>query len=151
MKVLFVDIDGVLVTLASFKSYRKSGSNAQADPACVEQLNLIVGKTGASIVLSSTWRMFGRPYMDQKFTEWGVAATIMDFTPIIQTQDGDLTLSCSRGREIQTWLNNHPDVQSFAIVDDDDDMEHLTLRLVRTEFVTGLTVERADTIIRMLQ
>lgn len=150
MKVIFLDIDGVLVTMESFTRYRRSGSNAQAHPDCVEQLNRILAHTGAAIVLSSTWRMFGRPYMDRKFTEWKIQKPVTDFTPILQTKEGEIVVSQPRGHEIQSWLDGHPEVRQFVILDDESDMAHLLPALVKTDFNDGLTVDLADLVIKRL-
>lgn len=53
-----------------------------------------------------------------------------------------------RGHEIQEWLDDHPFVQRFVIVDDDGDMAHLMSKLVQTDFTDGLTKEKAGEIIR---
>jgi hypothetical protein len=55
-----------------------------------------------------------------------------------------------RGREIQAYLNNAAGVESFVIIDDDDDMEHLKPHLILTPFEIGLTEADADRAIAML-
>lgn len=154
MKVIFLDIDGVLITLRSFEQFKIPTKFAQADPACVIQLNRILIETQARIVLSSTWRIGLKserlPEMNRQFIEWGVCSEIMDFTPVLEGHSGDVVLSVTRGREIETWLNNHPVVKEFAIIDDDDDMDHLKSKLVQTDFRFGLTGINADQVIRML-
>lgn len=150
ISVIFLDIDGVLVTLESFQKYKRSGMNAQASPPCVEQLNRIVAETGARIVLSSTWRIFGRAFMEQNFIEWGVSQEIYDFTPELSCNDSFIEIRQSRGTEIQAWLTAHPEVKQFVIIDDDDDMEHLKPNLVKTGFNEGLTPERANAVIHGL-
>ena len=61
-----------------------------------------------------------------------------------------LTNGMSRGREIQLWLQQHPEVDSFVILDDDADMDNLIDRLVQTEIETGLTEQDADRAIELL-
>ena len=47
--------------------------------------------------------------------------------------------------EIAAWLNEHPDVRSWAIVDDDPGMLPSQLeRFVQTDFETGLTDAAAE-------
>lgn len=66
---------------------------------------------------------------------------LYDFTPVINNH---------RGEEIQVWLDTHPDVKSFAILDDRDDMGPNMKRLVRTLFNYGLTEENKQEVIEML-
>ena len=54
MKVIFLDIDGVLTTC----SYHNPDTN-HIDPQRVCILSQIVNRTGAKIVLISTWKMGG--------------------------------------------------------------------------------------------
>ena len=136
-KVLFVDIDGVLVN-------GKRGFHT-ADPLCVYQLNRVTGATGARIVLSSAWRTaYDEKYMADKFKEWGVREPIIGFTP-------DFSKLEHRGHEIQEWLDTHKDVTQFAIVDDNDWMHHLSPYLVLTDFDHGLTPRKADELIQLLK
>ena len=59
-KVIFLDIDGVINSEINqdynFKKGRWSTRNIVMDPEAMLCLKEIVGKTGAEIVLSSTWR-----------------------------------------------------------------------------------------------
>ena len=63
MKVIFLDIDGVLNTSEIFieqsKNYKQKGIyNVEIDEFRVEYLKQIIEKTNAKIVLSSSWRYF---------------------------------------------------------------------------------------------
>ena len=50
MKIIFLDIDGVL------NNYNTLGEGANWEPDLVKILNRIIKETKAKIVLSSTWR-----------------------------------------------------------------------------------------------
>ena len=64
MSFIYLDIDGVLATNATYRAAYKRGGNPRStkflvsllDPKKVELLNQIVAETGAKIILSSTWR-----------------------------------------------------------------------------------------------
>jgi Swiss Army Knife RNA repair-like protein len=65
-----------------------------------------------------------------------------DVTPILHD------LGLSRGHEIQAWLNEHPEVERYAILDDDNDMlEHQMVNFFQTSCRTGITPEIADRIV----
>jgi len=56
-----------------------------------------------------------------------------------------------RGDEIEAWLNEHPEVKKFVILDDDNDMRNLMDHLIQTDFYKkGLTSELADKAIEIL-
>lgn len=150
MKVLFLDIDGVLVNRESLM--KASGIHAKAHPACVAALNEIVSKTGANVVVSSTWRHFGLLKMKDFLSDWGVKAKVLDCTPDLTRKRGAIYSNVCRGDEIQAWLDGYDryPVESFVILDDDSDMNHLLPRLVKTEFERGLTMEDAARAIEML-
>jgi hypothetical protein len=120
----------------------------------VEQLNRITEATGAVIVVSSTWRADGITKTRERLSEWGVKADCIALTPYCNERDPATGLfkGVPRGREIQKWLDDYDrhEVESFVILDDDSDMEHLLPRLVHTPFEEGLTEAHADRAIAML-
>lgn len=148
MRIIFLDIDGVLNNLESLrfprtnvKSSRHSYSTAH--PNCVSALNRIAEKTNARIVISSTWRGIGLEILFELFHKWGITAPTVGRTPLWDR-------SCERGDEIASWLSKNPQVESFVILDDGDDMSMLTHRLVQTNHELGLTMQDADRAIAIL-
>jgi len=140
--VIFLDFDGVVLCE---RAYRRGRVNGQLvpEPSCVAALNRITRESGAQIVVSSTWRMFGEAKVRALLAEWGVEAEVIGITP-------DLSHRPPRGVEIQTWLARNPSPRSFVILDDDKDMGHLLPYLVRTSFSSGLTEADADRAIAIL-
>lgn len=139
MKLIFLDIDGVLINRAA--CMRGFGL---VDPDCVAQLNRVIAETGAYLVMSSTWRM-GKNIAEIKdqLLKWGVIGKLLDKTPYFMDKD--------RGDEIQAWLTNHADirgdimpVEKFVILDDDRDMCHLLPFLIKSTMEHGLTEELAN-------
>lgn len=129
MKVIFLDIDGVLISLESLLS-----ENVAASPECVENLNQLTAETGSVIVVSSSWKKLGKDKVTRFLREWGVSGDVIGVTP----SDDRL----QRGQEIQQWLdNNKPDVEAFAILDDCGDMAGLSDYLIQTDDEKGLTRE----------
>ncbi len=149
-KVLFLDFDGVLNSAAHFASLppERAASEVEYDDrsfdrACVERVNAVVQRTECSVVVSSSWRLaYDIGKLNTILRRHGFASRVLDITP-------DDPRGC-RGDEIQTWLNLHPDVKSFAILDDDADMGHLSHRLVRTTFATGLTDAHVEAAVWLL-
>lgn len=135
-KIIFLDIDGVLVT-------PESGMKRTADMNCVYHLNNLVGNTGAKVVVSSSWR--GRPDLQNKFIEWGCAFEVIGETPRIEHKTvGGVLQTVERGYEIQKWLDdNKKPLDRFVILDDDADMVHLKEYLIQTDYNVGLTEDKA--------
>ena len=172
MKVLFLDIDGVLVTPAHITEHLNPEDPhatyvgvdeweadreeaimpyARFDPRAVRLLNKITQKTGAKIVVSSTWRLRGQGEITRILREQEVWAPVIGVTPSLRSHQArwlrDLR---GRGNEIAAWLDEHPEVERFAILDDDQDMTFLCPHLFATGGDHGLTEEIADWVIDYL-
>lgn len=117
--VLFLDFDGVLNSEASFRwEIRKKTAqvNNTLSPIACSNLQYVLDKCPElKIVISSTWRLLHT--MDElkaKLAEYGVdSSRVIDQTPN--------TFSRHRGREIGMWLEDHPEVERFVVLDDDRD------------------------------
>ena len=142
-KYLFLDIDGVLNHDEWFESdvYKKNQNNwkvSMFDPKCIERVNTILEKTGAKLVVSSTWRnmtdleeifagvglpaKFDRtPYADQLYPKEDPNDKYLN--PIGSEWSGwdDLDIKYWRGSEIKWWLEHH-EPGNYVILDDDIDM-----------------------------
>ncbi|HKH00136.1 MAG TPA: HAD domain-containing protein [Bradyrhizobium sp.] len=123
MKVIFLDIDGVL-------NCRKT-PNPRKLPYIVDQKLLarfqeLVRRTGASVVLTSTWRYDPAGLFAAK--HHGVP--FIDVTPDLPKQP--------RSKEILEWVRGHPDVTRYAVLDDEDDQLD-ALPLFQPSPRTGLT------------
>lgn len=161
MKVIFLDIDGVLNAPARTGSCRLFFE-------CVEQLNAVVKATGAKIVLSSTWRIAvhggsmtlgGFEYM--LHTHGGIGLRIVGLTisddlcsncgqTIRAHECSACNLTITRGRQITAWLKSRSDVESYVAIDDEDDITSQGHPLVRTNGKLGLTAEDASRAIGIL-
>jgi Swiss Army Knife RNA repair-like protein len=125
MKVLFLDIDGVLNCSTT--------RNPRHFPYVVDQrllarLQKLLDRTGAKVVLSSTWRLDPVGLFAAK--HWGV--------PFIGTCP-DKPRS-PRRKEILSWLADHPKAARYAVIDDEDD-ELDELPLFQPSGKTGLTMD----------
>ena len=126
MKVLFLDIDGVVNNKRTEKKFRRLMA---IDPAMAALVQRIVQNTGCEIVLSSSWRLFqlGRDEVESKVCK------LADITPFLRART-------PRGYEIKAWLARHPEVEHYAILDDADSIlpEHRA-NFFQTTWETGLT------------
>ena len=111
MKVLFLDIDGVINSTRTCRAYKGFPQDlnekdlAMFDPVAIQLIRKLCEETNTSIVLSSTWRYYHTAHEIANAFD----LPVIDCTP---------QLDASRGVEIQTWLSEHPEVTKYAIVDD---------------------------------
>lgn len=148
MKVIFLDIDGVLNCERAYRlghcNYVKwewpdgtEDHHQSFAPWCKEYLNELIDLTGAKIVISSTWRSSGIDFMRKVWELEGMHGEIIGITPNFRSYK----INIPRGVEIQHYLeedlkfhhiNWDKDIQkeyieksgieNYIIIDDDSDM-----------------------------
>lgn len=123
MKVIFLDIDGVLNVIAREWDFYGPIFHKHF----VENLKTIIDKTGAKLVISSTWRASGIDFMKEMWEFRKLPGEIIDITPttieIDETNSHlmDINMfSVERGYEIKQWLKYNK-VDNYVIIDDDTD------------------------------
>jgi hypothetical protein len=142
IRVVFLDIDGVLNSHDSMKFFADQGVHPddRMDPKAIKLLNELTDKTDAKIVVSSTWRL---PFVDSGNLQGmadllkrnGITGQVIGMTPDLWAVKRDRV----RGDEIQWWMDNSGNqIDSFVILDDDSDMSHLRDKLVKTSMSNGL-------------
>jgi len=108
MKVVFLDIDGVLVT--------DTCHVWEFSREAIENLEVILESSGCQIVISSSWAHRGRDTVIEKFQKNG-----FDLEPHLHedwtSQDWSLA---DRRDEVCKWLSKHPEVTGYAVIDDMD-------------------------------
>lgn len=121
MKVIFLDIDGVLNHYYWYREHRYKSNVSYPlddfDPKSVSYLNNITDITGAKIIVSSSWR-FNNDIINI-LRKAGITGEIIGCTPDLYNIYGSLC----RGKEIDAILNKRPDIERYVILDDDTDME----------------------------
>lgn len=138
MKVLFLDIDGV----CNSGDWAMQGNSMWhgTDPNAVAMVKRIIKETKCDVVLSSTWRLYPE----------AVAVVKRDVCHIIDVtkdmQRGAKRGIVERGVEVQEWLDRHPEVEQYAILDDDADFLPGQW-LFKTTFQKGLTEEITQAVI----
>jgi alpha-amylase/alpha-mannosidase (GH57 family) len=146
MKIIFLDVDGVLNTP---KTIKKFGFDF-IDNILVALVARIVRETEAKIVLSSTWRVQEKDknIVIQALSQHGLE--LFDCTPVIERSGGWTEGGwVRRNEEIQAWLNNNQ-AQKFAILDDFDDA-CIEGSFFQTDENIGLTVPITEKIIEHLK
>lgn len=112
MKVIFLDIDGVLNVIPQ----GRDEYGAIFHEHFVENLRELIEKTGAKIVISSTWRLSGLSIMKEMWEKRDLPGEVIDITPSLMRERGS---TLCRGDEIQLWLDEHPEVTNYVYIDDD--------------------------------
>lgn len=132
MKVLFLDIDGVVNCEMTFQRHR---GIIGIDPYMAFLIGRMVDDLGLKVVLSSSWRHSKEGINEVKKQ----VCPILDITPVLDNPHGEHQI---RGEEIGVWLVRHPEVTKYAILDDDSDMlpEQLP-NFFQTSWKVGITKE----------
>lgn len=142
MKAIFLDIDGVMNSQDWYKRRTRHPvprtmdqyNEMEFDPECVKLLQKIIQETGATIILSSTWRLHED---NVKAVEKYCGIKVAYCTPRLPRPAGTSVEYCERGKEIQAWIDewskyvyqnpakghiaNEP-ITRYVIIDDDTDM-----------------------------
>lgn len=114
MKIIFLDIDGVLncSTTRPVFGLGYEGWAAQIDKDLVTRLNHICAATGAKCVLSSTWRFaWAIDEMLNLLQDRAFLFDLIDCTPV-EIKD--------RAAAIRAWLSQNKSVKKWVALDDDD-------------------------------
>lgn len=127
MKVIFLDIDGVLNTSETFKIREQIEKETgiwtlEIDEFRVEYLKQIIDQTGAKVVLSSTWN---KDFENVDGKVIAIHEKGIGLLNILNKYDIELYDILKKGyslpREdlITIWLNEHHNVESFIVIDDE--------------------------------
>lgn len=139
MKVIFLDIDGVLNVIT--QGHDEYGSTFHKH--FVANLEQIIKETEAKIVISSSWRTASLKSMQEMWLFRDLPGEIIDVTPSLYLKKGGCLVfwndklnehptpaiggySIPRGCEIDYWVRNESEkfgeLKNYVILDDDTDM-----------------------------
>jgi len=140
VKLVFLDIDGVLATWWSYKNQRSGSVYGRRiipfNPECVKHFNTLIERTGAKIVMSSSWRV-GQllENLQNLLAKEGVKGELIGDTPVLCFDP-----YARRGGEIREWMAaGGQRARSFVILDDEvtDIKSIFPGRFVHTSMVGG--------------
>lgn len=138
-KIIFLDFDGVVNAFSEPQSLRFLSER------CVSNLNVLLERSGAGIVVTSVWRIRHELVdLRQILMNAGLKfpKMVIGITP---RRNG------TRGQEIGLWLKDHPRIKKFIILDDDSDMDPFMDRLIKTDSDAGLTMEDVQRAVELLR
>ena len=132
MKIIFLDIDGVLATEESSKMPWHDEFTYHFDTSCVSILNRILEKTSAEIVLTSDWRI---PFqhdlntLERLFKHNGVSKFPIDVTP---------DFGKNRSKEISSYIQKHSGRITSLLILDDLDLKIRPKNFIKCSIAYGL-------------
>jgi len=173
VKLLFLDVDGVLNNdqmpyLESWPLTDNKEHNLLREsisPTLVARVKSIIDATGAKVVLSSSWRYIFNARKVER-----VEFNLEEIFAFFETLGFDTSswLGCTpaqypglrfssyvvRGLEIQHFINTEMEpgeVSSIVILDDVNNMAHLSSRLIYTDDRIGITEADVKAAIKMFE
>lgn len=161
MKVIFLDVDGVLNSEEDLRVRVENGTHqgllyAEVEDRPLVLLKKLVDKSDAKIVVSSSWRIGCERSGRESIFGAGLYNKLVKRLADYDLEPFDITPSLSnkqRGDEIREWMQNcNEDIESFVILDDDNDMcEFVDTNLVLTDYKYGLTEELVEKALKILE
>jgi hypothetical protein len=128
MRVLFLDVDGVLNCNDDFTE--DSGIWVINDQMFM-RLKIILDRTSCKVVLTSSWRFSPQGLAKISGKLQNISHDIFDVTPLKDEINREL--------EIGAWLLDHPEVTSWVVVDDWHKADLNDGSFIRTHADEGLT------------
>ena len=148
MKILFLDVDGVMNCQETFT--KDKNAIFPIDQYMAFLVGKIVLETDCKVVLSSSWRHHkdSVDYIHKRIV------SIYDCTGDEPHDDSRPSgaVNCQRGCEIKAWMDSQKyKVDRYAILDDDSDMlpEQMP-NFFKTQWLVGITDDIAKAVIKHL-
>lgn len=153
MKIIFLDFDGVMDTSYYDHILSKEGKPGNDEygtvfaPYCVQNLKRIIDKTGADIVVSSSWKYL-MSYQDflNMWNDRGLPGFVTDVTPNPIDRR-------NRGDEIDAWIEECRTECQYVIIDDleaNNFNKHQIPHLLIVNTFFGLDEDTAERAIQIL-
>lgn len=146
--ILFLDLDGVLITTPSWKKDELAADGySKFNDKCIEYLNVLLSKFDLDIYLSSTRRATKTiEEFNAIFNHRNIATTITAFLP-------ENSNYVSRGEEIENFIQENQLIK-YLIIDDDKSLMNCSSiikeNVVLTNYYEGFNAEKLREAIEML-
>lgn len=145
MKVIFLDVDGVLNNPRT-KTRTRDGWRF-VDDYLVERLAQIVRATQAKVVLSSSWR---EGWDDNEIYFQDLRRKLVSYNILLQDRTGKWRKT--RAQEIMEYLAQHPEITNYVILDDVPDFSSIGYKnVILTNDLLGLTEQNVKEAIEILE
>lgn len=119
MKIIFLDFNGVLDTYENMD---------KIDPDNLKRLKHIIDETNSKVVISSSLKKsyFYTGHLSKRLENIikileNTGIEVIDITPNSDTREN----------EIKLYLEQHPEIENYCIIDDDYEMEQLKNHLIK--------------------
>lgn len=134
MKIIVLDIDGVLNSEMYYRSVDRTIKDwSRFDPRVVDMIFELTEEFSTKIVISSTWRFGAIKQLNNELTKSGLKKFLHKDWKTTQVHPSH------RGTEIKMWLDKHPEVTNYVIIDDDVNiLDEQTSYLVQTNLDFGM-------------
>ena len=150
MKVVFLDIDGVIATDATYKRWRQTSKrepfgaplselHGLIDPVLCDRVRFITEATGAVIVVSSSWR--------NMFDGAELCAFLGAYMP---TPIGCTPERIPRGEAVQQWMEARDVAPADVVLLDDSDCAPMNGRRIQTPERTGIGARHVARAVKLL-
>jgi len=159
MKIMFLDIDGVLTSkLSNTFIFMCPGDNYDFSPYCLNCLKYILDSIpDLKIVISSSWRNYPDNHiMIGRFN----GETYKSLMPKIKqllgdrlignaTKAGEIDGESSKYDAICDYINNNSEILDFIVLDDDPSqgLQGFGEQFIKISNITGLTLQDANKVI----
>lgn len=176
VNIIFLDFDGVLIherhILAVYPNVKRDKFGQLFCPETAKLINDLIEKTGAKVVISSSWRADGLKGMQQLWSDRGMSGEVIGVTPHLYVRKSKHvnTPSMPRGVEIDAWLSiNHYQhhkpccvadretskkckIKNYLIIDDDTDMLYNQRNnFIRCDAMDGFTQTDYEKALKILK
>lgn len=150
MKIIFLDIDGVINTSSSGTS--GAIPKPKLNKSAISALNSIIEELPeVRFVLSSRWRVdYGYTETIRYLKENGFKGLFVGQTPNFDKPSTE-NLKPRRRYEIEKYLDENNIRGEFVIIDDNPDLGRLASRQIKTRWSSGFTAGRVRDVLRILQ
>jgi len=111
MNICFLDFDGVFVNTVGTMTMKTT-----VDARCAALLQKVLKENDFKIVVSSTWRL------GETFLTLSTYLKLAGINVGLHKDFKTCEKYSERGLQIQKWLDDHPEVENYVIIDDDSDM-----------------------------